>query len=167
MKTVLVDEKCKEIKAKAPKGPWTHEPDLVFWVDEATGLPCIMRRHTYYLTWCGYVGCPKDTPLPDDEAFIDDDTPPQMNIRVHGGLTGGLLGDGELPEDPKWAEFLPAVQWDNMTWPGFDCGHSGIGDLSPVDAEFESEEAQYRDQAFVENECTKLAAQLFSMTAAQ
>lgn len=38
-----------------PDGPWRDEPDKVIWVDEATGLDCMIVRNKMG-TWCGYAG---------------------------------------------------------------------------------------------------------------
>lgn len=43
-------------------GPWTDEPDKVSWVDEETGLDCMIVRN-YGGALCGYVGVPETHPL--------------------------------------------------------------------------------------------------------
>ena len=44
-------------------GPWDDEPDRVEWRDEATGLPCLLRRGSPFIgVWCGYVALPPDHP---------------------------------------------------------------------------------------------------------
>lgn len=64
-------------------GPWNNEPDKAQWVDDATGLDClIVRNHGGAL--CGYVGVPEGHP-----AYGKDyDT---VDVLVHGGLTFASL----------------------------------------------------------------------------
>ena len=45
-----------------PPGPWDNEPDKIQWVDETTGLDCLMVRN-WWGSWCGYVGVPEGHPL--------------------------------------------------------------------------------------------------------
>lgn len=57
---------AREYRTKDKKawghGPWQDEPDKISWVDEATGLDClIVRNHGGAL--CGYVGVPETHPL--------------------------------------------------------------------------------------------------------
>lgn len=49
-------------KAEWGPGPWVGEPDKYQWVDEATGLDCLMVRGPMG-SWCGYVGVTKDHPF--------------------------------------------------------------------------------------------------------
>lgn len=60
-------------------GPWQDEPDKAQWVDEATGLDCLIVRN-YGGALCGYVGLPESHPLHG----ADYEKP---NVDVHGGLT--------------------------------------------------------------------------------
>ena len=59
----MVKEFDKEIKAKLPEGVWQEEPDYQHWVDEDTGLDCLIVRHPSSGHLCGYVGVPKDHSL--------------------------------------------------------------------------------------------------------
>lgn len=45
-----------------PEGPWTDEPDKAQWIDEATGLDCLIVRNGMG-TLCGYVGVDEDHPF--------------------------------------------------------------------------------------------------------
>lgn len=45
------------------KGEWDIEPDKVQWIDDATGLDCLIVRNNTCLNLCGYVGIPKKHPL--------------------------------------------------------------------------------------------------------
>jgi hypothetical protein len=130
-------------RAGWPAGPWDSEPeDRVEWIDEATGLPCLMQRPKHG-AWCGYAGVPAGHPWHGREGdAIDAD--------VHGGLT---YASGE---QPLVAESAAAGRW----WVGFDCVH--WGDIAPSflrhRAEWDSRES-YRTVAYVRDEVTKLAAQ--------
>lgn len=41
-----------------PKGPWSDEPDEVIWIDEATQLPCHIKRHKEFWNLWGYLYAP-------------------------------------------------------------------------------------------------------------
>ncbi len=45
------------------RGQWDSEPDKKQWLDEATGLPCLIVRQREAGHLCGYVGVPKSHPL--------------------------------------------------------------------------------------------------------
>jgi hypothetical protein len=61
------------------EGEWNSEPDKIQWVDEATGLDCLMHRGPGGF-WCGYVGVAEGHP-----AFGKDYD--SVGVEVHGGLT--------------------------------------------------------------------------------
>lgn len=62
-----------------PIGPWTNEPDKAQWIDEATGLDCLIVRNRMGAL-CGYVGVPEGHPAHrQDYDNVDAD--------AHGGLT--------------------------------------------------------------------------------
>jgi hypothetical protein len=44
-----------------PAGPWDNEPDKAQWIDEATGLDCLIVRNKMG-SLCGYVGVASDHP---------------------------------------------------------------------------------------------------------
>jgi hypothetical protein len=149
-------------KQSWPPGPWHQEPDQKIWTDDATGLPCAMRRNEVTGIWLGYVGVPRSHPLFGkgyDEA---------SGLSVHGGLTyASEASNGE------WWYF------------GFDCGHAfdaqpglaallnkpGIEGVPPetmqaIRSILDSPVATYRNMAYAENECRRLAAQLAAYRAA-
>jgi hypothetical protein len=150
----------------ATDGPWTAEPDKAQWVDEATGLDCLIVRN-WMGTLCGYVGLPPGHRLHG----VDYDAVYKVaDVEVHGGLTfadscqeGAEDGPGvcHVPEPGR-----PAEVW----WLGFDCGHvfdlvpsmrevyaqAGI-DRTRVDPEWED---VYRDFGYVQAEVASLARQL-------
>src|SRR4051812_43956542 len=81
--------------AEFPAGPWIDEPDKAQWIDDATGLDClIVRNRTGAL--CGYVGVPPEHPWHGvsysgctescgERSYCDHS--PDGRTRVHGGLT--------------------------------------------------------------------------------
>ena len=130
-----------------PSGVWDDEPDKMQWPDTATELPCLAVRHPTNGHWCGYAGVTEGHPL----FGKDYDT---LTIRVYGGLTYSALCDsnGLICHIPAPGE--P----DHVWWFGFDCAHSG--DISPAYAGRIWPGNVYRTLAFVQAECTRLAAQL-------
>lgn len=176
-------------RSKWPSGPWDGEPDKKQWMDPATGLPCLIHRGPTGAL-CGYVGVPPGhalykqgysmrVPKPEgfEERVIDEKVGRlvllcealreadglvslKIVVQVHGGLTyanecGPVRENGHgichLPEPGK-----P----DSVWWFGFDCAHAG--DVCPgYGTDFPRwDDEQYRDIAYVTNECTQLAAQL-------
>lgn len=145
-----------------PSGRWDGEPDIAQWADEATGLPCLAKRHPRSGHWCGYVGVSEGHAAfekPYDDVSVD----------VHGGLTYADFCDGEpgtgichLPE---------AGEPERVWWFGFDCHH--YPDYSPQDKINERDrpesfwivdpEARYRTLNYVKNQCARLANQLLAM----
>ncbi len=169
----FVEEYRTKDKTTWPKGPWDDEPDKVVWVDETTGLDCmIVRNHQGSL--CGYVGVGKD----HEYYNVDYDT---IDVDVHGGLTFSDSCQTGSPE--VVVRHIPQPgRSDDIWWLGFDCAH--YGDKSPyvlklyLDPDDESPyvlklysdygipdpEAMYRDLDYVIKECESLAAQLSSKT---
>lgn len=156
-------------RSRWASGPWDDEPDKLSWIDEATGLDClIVRNHMGGL--CGYVGVPPEHPWhgvaycehlgePCAEEYCYEHRPESL-VSVHGGLTfsefcaeHGDIG-GSVCHVP--AEGRPA----NVYWFGFDCAHHS--DRQPGMAEYEglSADEVYRDVAYVRAEIESLAAQL-------
>lgn len=163
-----------------PEGPWSSEPDKVQWVDEATGLDCLIFRNRVGAL-CGYVGVPQSHPWHGVgysvcvEKCAEDwcyDHSPAGRVEVHGGLTYAdacMEGAGDdaichVPFDGR-----PANVW----WFGFDTAHAG--DLSPYDAKRAEDEQnrypwaidatdRYRDVGYVKRECGSLAEQLASVS---
>lgn len=65
-------------------GPWMRElADKIHWVDEGTGLHCIMRRNDWG-AWCGYVAIDADHPMHGIRTEFD---PRAESLVVHGGVT--------------------------------------------------------------------------------
>ncbi len=66
-------------KSKWKRGPWDSEPDKVQWLDETTGLPCLIVRGPVGAL-CGYVGV-------DGGHFYYGKSCDDVDASVHGGLT--------------------------------------------------------------------------------
>ena len=131
-------------------GPWDSEPDKVNWVDQATGLDCMMVRN-HVGAWCGYVGVPKGHPH-----YQVDYSGLLWEYDVHGGLTYSSECAGHICHTPE------AGRPDDVWWLGFDCAH--LGDLAPSTTKYPSlgfpADGKYRDQAYVREEVTSLALQI-------
>lgn len=152
-------------RSKWSRGPWDDEPDKKQWIDEATGLPCLVVRSPLGHL-CGYVGVSNGHPL-FEKSYWDAD------VDVHGGPTYSDHCGGDI------CHLVEDGDDDNVWWIGFDCAHSG--DASPWrDDMFRSlskftdllsgvrsfgTEA-YRSFAYVERECKSLASQLSAMVSA-
>lgn len=149
-------------RAEWGEGPWQAEPDKAQWIDEATGLDClIVRNHGGAL--CGYAGVPTGHPLHSKEY---DDAPEEAHDAAHGGLTfSGGCGHSEDPA--RGICHIPAPgRPDDVWWFGFDCAHDM--DLSParelryrrLGLSPSHDDGQYRDFDYVKRHCAKLAAAL-------
>lgn len=100
-------------KAEWGPGPWQDEPDKAVWVDETTGLDCMIVRN-HYGALCGYVGIPEGHPLHGRD-YND----------VHGGLT---FADACHPSDDDPGRGICHIPQpgrpDSVWWFGFDCTHA-------------------------------------------
>lgn len=61
MRTEYLLEPKEKVERWGP-GIWTDEPDEAEWVDERTGLPCLVLRNMDFGTLAGYVGVPQGHP---------------------------------------------------------------------------------------------------------
>lgn len=136
-------------------GPWHDEPDKVQWVDKATGYAALAVRN-HFGAWCGYVGIPEGHPLYGRD-YDDVD-----NVDVHGGLTYAAPCQEEAVEGHGICHIPEPGHPDNVWWLGFDCGHAF--DYQPrwpvLDMPHLHDGEVYRDLAYVQEECERLAAQL-------
>lgn len=130
-------------------GPWLRECDKKQWLDEATQLPCLIVRVEDTGAWCGYVGVPLTSKL----AGRDYNDPLLEEIKVHGGLTYANRCNGHVCHEAE----------EEVYWFGFDCAH--CDDLMPAMSSMKFPWAVYRDQGYVERQCTKLAAQIRTILA--
>jgi hypothetical protein len=143
-----------------PGGPWDTEPDKAQWVDEATGLDCLVLRHARYGNLCGYVGLPPGHPLHERGPF-------GLDLEVHGGVNYAAYCQ-EGAEDGYGICHVPGPgRPEHVWWLGFDCGHGW--DFQPsMEAHLKSlgidlqplREAPYRTFEYVTGEVTGLAQQL-------
>jgi hypothetical protein len=165
-------------KADWGEGPWATEPDKVQWIDEATGLDCLIHRGPQGAL-CGYVGLPPEHPchgVVEDRVKVETDDGPDYPD-VHGGLTYANLCVEGRPEGEGVCHVPESGRPANVWWLGFDCAHSwdflpgmaarmrargcddgALWDQGPMET--------YRDIAYVKREVGKLAAQLVTATAA-
>lgn len=150
-------------------GPWQDEPDKAQWVDEATGLDCLIVRNQSGAL-CGYVGVPNTHPWHGigygqcltgcDETYCSHT--PGSYVEVHGGLTFADACD-DRPGRPESVGIchlpLPGRPHD-VWWFGFDCNHAW--DLAPAYARYREAvwDEVYRTQEYVQSECATLAQQL-------
>lgn len=125
-------------------GPWNGEPtEDEVWVDDATGLLCIVTRGPIG-SLCGYVGVEPGHP------WYLEDFVTRGYLDCHGGVTYS-----------GWDEKYPDV-W----FIGFDCGHAG--DFTPgIDSGkgvgyLPQRGTVYRGWAYVKSEVLRLAEQLFN-----
>lgn len=111
-------------------GVWEHEPDKAVWVDEETGLDCMIFRHPDAGHLCGYVGVPPDHPYhgidynqcpllvrEDDCPDRDEDDfccehEPVHRFPVHGGLT--FANDCQEPTPEEWAAEFGLLSGDDL-----------------------------------------------------
>lgn len=138
-------------------GPWQDEPDKLVWVDDATGLDCMIVRNTLGAL-CGYVGVPEGHPWYGSDPFA-------IDALVHGGLNFGepcvpgvVEGDAAVCHDPARGATA------NPYWVGFDCGHGA--DRCPITEATlrtigfdRSPYGTYRDVAYVRDQVAVLAVQ--------
>lgn len=130
------------------EGPWLTEPDKAQWIDEKTGLDCLIHRGPHGAL-CGYVGVPKS-----HEYFEVDYE--KVDVDVHGGLTfSDKCSPSETPEHGicHTGDIANETVW----WLGFDCAHSE--DSTPKSG-IPFEHDAYKDFDYVKNEVTSLASQL-------
>jgi len=160
-------------------GPWNNEADKVSWIDETTGLGCIMLRQRNG-TISGYVGVGPDHPLFGFEA---DAVPVGVSNTIHGGLTYGKECEVNRferrahgkPRQERYTichtTYVRTVQeyrtvrttqdefHEDLWWLGFDTDHPG--DLVPNSRYGESRKGDvYRNQSFVYSNCIELARKL-------
>ena len=162
MQTIEYRHNHADKLAQFGNGPWIDEPDKVQWPDEATGLPCIVKRSRYG-AWCGYVGVSESHPY--FQTHYND----VSDIEVHCGLT---FSDFCQPYEPgeevdKICHVVEDGENDRVWWLGFDCGHTW--DIQPGMEKFNRDRGmpelmqssmggEYRTIDFVRNQCRLLAA---------
>ena len=127
---MFVEEYTTIDKSEWPAGVWQDEVDKAVWVDETTGLDCMIHRGPHGGHLCGYVGVPEGHPWfevdYDDVRCGDED---QSWPSVNGGLT--YAGFCHQRDDPSVGicHIPQAGRPDRVWWLGFDCAHAH--DYSP------------------------------------
>jgi hypothetical protein len=154
-------------------GPWKYEPDKLYWVDEYTGLDCLIRRSVKFGALFGYVGVPNSHPYFGKDYY-------GLNVECHGGLTFSGLSDEDgdrgicrikEEEEEKDGD-------EKIWWLGFDCIHGsdfypstpilGVEAVSLIytlqacgeEHRMPSKSGEYRTVKYVKNEVIKLPKQL-------
>ncbi len=148
----MVEERDEKVKAQLPDGIWQSEPDYKHWVDESTGLDCLIVRNEVLGHLCGYVGVPKSHIL-FGEGY--DEVHNRFDVSVHGGLTYANECRGKVCHKSD--------DGDHVWWLGFDCAH--CDDLSPgmQNMYFPAgilPRGEYRDIEYVREQCEALALQI-------
>lgn len=164
MKTWTFDEKRPKTS-----GPWDTEPDKAQWIDEATGLDCLIVRGPVGAL-CGYVGVAPTHPWHGkdygqhvgdtecDNEFCYEHTP-GGGVEVHGGLTFASSCQKGDEDGPGICHVPEPGRPANVWWFGFDCAHAF--DLAPSMLQYGAHEGDvYRDFDYVRSECASLAKQL-------
>lgn len=161
-------------------GPWNDEAEKIAWVDQDTGLGCIILRQKNG-TLSGYVGIGPNHPLFGFEA---DAVPLDLTNCVHGGITYGRECEANRfarraygePRTERYTVCHVTVtrkvqsyrtvqttkdefEHEDLWWLGFDTDH--VGDLVPQGYNRSARMGNvYRDQAYVYQECLTLAQRL-------
>ena len=164
-------------KSEWPRGEWHDEPDKIQWVDEATGLDCLIVRNAGGAL-CGYVGVPPEhpwhgvdywgCPKGEEREPLGCEHCPDAHVEVHGGLT--YADACQESDDPsRGICHVPEPgRPDDVWWFGFDCAHAG--DVSPKwDAAERFDEflgySSYKWVGYVKQEVRNLARQIAEVTA--
>ena len=143
-------------KASWGPGPWQDEPDKEQFADEATGLPCLIRRSDLSGSLCGYVGVSEGHPWFGKDPF-------GIKADAHGGLNyADFCQEGD--EAQTICHVPGPGEPDRVYWLGFDCGHAW--DIQPA---LEAREmirgwapirmpgSSYKTVAYVKAACARLA----------
>lgn len=130
-------------------GRWRSEVDKLDWIDQESGLRCLIVRNANYGNLCGYVAVEPPHLLYGRHV---DDVP---SLEVHGGIT---WADNFVQDQPE-AE-PPGVE--DVWWFGFACSNAGLKDLDPAMTHFADapEGYVYRNIGYTQRECFRLARQL-------
>lgn len=138
-------------KTKWDDGPWKDEPDKAHWVDETTGLDCLIVRNRSGAL-CGYVGVPKNHP------YYKKDYDQIECLEVHHGLTFSDTCSDVEDESIGICHPKSGSANEEVWWLGFDCGHAD--DVIPTYSWSFGFKSIYRDFNYVKSEVENLARQL-------
>lgn len=144
-------------KASWGDGAWLDEPDKVSWTDEATGYPCIVKRHPQMGHFCGYVAVPEDHP------HFGKDYGVPATRRCPSELTFAAPCSKDEDDAHDICHIVQPGQSDNVWWFGFDCAHGwdiipATQSMSYLRSMFPG--ASYKDVEWVKNACEQLALDL-------
>lgn len=132
-------------KSNWKKGPWDREPDKLQWIDEETGLPCLIVRDASGALG-GYIGVFQGHPFFQKHHQV-------VPIWVHGGLK---YSDFCQTEDEHGISYISdAGRRERFWWFGFTC--TQLEDCCPASG---SACGKYRDVAFVQQEIQDMAQQI-------
>jgi hypothetical protein len=100
-------------KSTWPRGAWDQEPDKVQWIDEATGLDCLIVRNGGGAL-CGYVGVGPSHPSHQQD-YND------VDVDVHGGLTfSDTCADASRENFVRWQQSVPSMRLEAARHPHGD-----------------------------------------------
>lgn len=145
-------------KSAWPRGEWDNEPDKAQFIDEATGLPCLIVRVDWSGHLCGYVGVSEGHPTFEKDLSRWDDGLP--SLEVHGGITFGDFCQETKSECRGVCHKVEEGENDRVWWHGFDCHHSGDWGPALEQRLGYGGYARYRNFDYVKGECQSLARQL-------
>ena len=169
--TAIAATQLFKIPARHPhgEGPWDNEADKIAWIDERTGIPCIILRQTNG-TLSGYAAVEPGHPL---YGYNHDAIPSELRVVSHGGLNYAEACNQTMPEAVSVCHVEPPkrphsdmpdrfAHDGDLWWFGFDTNHAY--DFVPNERIPQGQRIHdgkvYRDQAYAYRECIKLAAQL-------
>lgn len=140
-------------------GPWMSEPDIVFWLQAQSRLPCLILRNEEFMHLNAYVGIPPASPLYEMSAS---DIANKVDIKIN--YADKFVGPAQHAHDIH-AEIAKSNFW----WVGVDFMDL-VHDESPtVTSMFDGSypppamfdpkrtNATYKDIEFAKNYCETLA----------
>ena len=141
-----------------PVGPWTTEVDRIQWVDPTTGYDCLLTRNPYCGFLCGYAGIPTSHPL----SGVDYGDLYNRSFAVESEITfSRFCAPKGVEEGSDVCHVAYPGRPDKVYWFGFHCGN--MRDFEPnksTNIQFNTDQNDYRDIAFVREHVTKLALAL-------
>ncbi len=108
------------------EGPWQAEPDKIQYVDDQTGLPCLVKRNPRLGFLCGYVGVPEGHPL----FGLNYTNGAVEALDAHHGVNYTDLCQDEDDPAASICHIPEPGDPDRVWWFGYDCGH--MGDQAPA-----------------------------------
>ena len=131
--TAIAATQLFKIPARHPhgEGPWDNEADKIAWIDERTGIPCIILRQTNG-TLSGYAAVEPGHPL---YGYNHDAIPSELRVVSHGGLNYAEACNQTMPEAISVCHVEPLkrphsdmpdrfADDGDLWWFGFDTDHA-------------------------------------------